>query len=234
MKKVGRPAVSEKRKTRSFKATDTEWQAIQRMAAERGLSASEYLRNVTLRKEENYMKKKMDWNETFDLNENGDFFATEVEFEEGSQYVYFHGTYRNIEGQEFAGAILEVFLSDPVHLDADGNIVIPATWENFWVLGHEMEYDCCEFDIGVAFGSSYVYVSPEWEKFLSSFTDGYKEYPPRIAPNRSLQRLGLYYFEKDIAVLVTPAGIYSHGAASLTLRGPAYRPLSKFFEIWGE
>ena len=66
-KKVGRPAVSEKRKPRSFKATDTEWQAIQQMAAERGLSASEYLRNVALGKEENYMKKKMNWNETFDV-----------------------------------------------------------------------------------------------------------------------------------------------------------------------
>ena len=56
MKKVGRPAMSadEKRKPRSFKATDTEWQAIQRMAAERGLSASEYLRNVTLGKEEDH------------------------------------------------------------------------------------------------------------------------------------------------------------------------------------
>jgi hypothetical protein len=49
-KEVGRPAMSadEKRKTRTFKATDTEWQAIQQMAAERGLSASEYIRNVAL------------------------------------------------------------------------------------------------------------------------------------------------------------------------------------------
>lgn len=83
------------------------------------------------------MKKKMTCNETFDLNEHGDFFAHSVEFEEGGQYVYFHGTYRNIEGQEFPGATLEVFLSDPVYLDADGNIVIPSAWENFWVLGHE-------------------------------------------------------------------------------------------------
>ena len=83
------------------------------------------------------MKKKINWNENFDLNEHGDFFATEVECEEGSRYVYFHGTYRNIEGQEFAGAILEVFLNEEVHLDPDGDIVIPSAWENFWVLGHE-------------------------------------------------------------------------------------------------
>lgn len=48
MKKAGRPAVTEKRTTRTFKATDTEWQAIQLQAAERGLSASEYIRNVAL------------------------------------------------------------------------------------------------------------------------------------------------------------------------------------------
>lgn len=48
MKKAGRPAVTEKRTTRTFKATDTEWQAIQQAAAERGLSASEYIRNVAL------------------------------------------------------------------------------------------------------------------------------------------------------------------------------------------
>lgn len=48
MKKAGRPAVTEKRTTRTFKATDTEWQAIQQTAAERGLSASEYIRNVAL------------------------------------------------------------------------------------------------------------------------------------------------------------------------------------------
>jgi hypothetical protein len=47
-KKAGRPVVTEKRKTRTIKATDTEWQAIQQMAAERGLSASEYIRNVAL------------------------------------------------------------------------------------------------------------------------------------------------------------------------------------------
>jgi len=138
MKKVGRPAVSEKRKPRSFKATDTEWQAIQRMAAERGLSTSEYLRHVALKKEEGYMKKKMNWNETFDLNEHGDFFATEVEYREGDLYVLYHGTYRNGEGQEFPDATLEVLLNEPVHLDADGDVVIPAAWENFWVLGHEL------------------------------------------------------------------------------------------------
>jgi len=138
MKKVGRPAVSEKKKPRSFKATDTEWQAIQRMAAERGLSASEYIRDVTLRKEEDHMKRKMDWKETFDLNEHGDFFATEVEYREGDLYVLYHGTYRNGEGQEFPDATLEVLLNEPVHLDADGDIVIPSAWENFWVLGHEL------------------------------------------------------------------------------------------------
>ena len=49
-KEVGRPAMpeSEKRKARTFKATDTEWQAIQLQAAERGLSASEYIRNVAI------------------------------------------------------------------------------------------------------------------------------------------------------------------------------------------
>jgi len=83
-------------------------------------------------------KNWKDWNETFDLNEHGDFFATEVEYREGDLYVLYHGTYRNGEGQEFPDATLEVFLSEPVHLDADGNIVIPAAWENFWVLGHEL------------------------------------------------------------------------------------------------
>ena len=39
---------SEKRKARTFKATDTEWQAIQLQAAERGLSASEYIRLKTM------------------------------------------------------------------------------------------------------------------------------------------------------------------------------------------
>ena len=77
------------------------------------------------------------WNETFDLNENGDFFAHAVECEEGDQYVRFRGTYRNGEGQEFPDVTLEVFLNEEVHLDADGNIVIPAAWESFWVLGHE-------------------------------------------------------------------------------------------------
>ena len=186
------------------------------------------------------MKKRLYCNETFDLNENGDFFAHSVECEKGSQYVYYHGRYRNGEGQEFPGAVLEVFLSDPVYLDADGNIVIPAAWENYWVLGHEVEESAtledldAKYDIEEAFGESYVYVSKDWERYLYSFTDDYKEYPPRIAPNPHLARLGLYYFDKDVAVLVTPAGIYSYRAASLSLRGPAYRPLAKFFEMWGE
>lgn len=49
-KRIGRPpmAADEKRKARSFKATDTEWQAIQQIAANRGLSASEYIRMVSL------------------------------------------------------------------------------------------------------------------------------------------------------------------------------------------
>ncbi len=98
----------------------------------------------------------------------------------------------------------------------------------------KMKYDCYEFDIEKAFGVSFVFVSPEWEKYLYSFTDDFEKYPPRIAPHPGLKRLGLYYFDKDVAVLVTPAGIYSYGAASLTLRGPAYRPLAKFFEMWGE
>lgn len=173
------------------------------------------------------------WNETFDLNENGDFFSTEVEFEEGSQYVYYHGRYRNREGKEYPDATLEVFLSGPVYLDEDGDIVIPSAWENYWVLGHEEDLDA-NYDIEEAFGLSYVFISADWEKFLYSFTDDFEKYPPRIAPHPGLKRMGLYYFEKDIAVLVTPAGIYSYGAASLTLRGPAYRPLSMFFEMWGE
>lgn len=41
---VGRPAVEEKRKTRTFKATDGEWQLIQQRAASAGLSASEFIR----------------------------------------------------------------------------------------------------------------------------------------------------------------------------------------------
>lgn len=78
MKKVGRPAVSEKRKPRSFKATDTEWQAIQRMAAERGLSASEYIRNVTLGKEDDYMK-----NELKAILESGDVSRMKAVVKEG-------------------------------------------------------------------------------------------------------------------------------------------------------
>ena len=82
-------------------------------------------------------KNKKETFETFDLNEYGDFFAIEVECEEGDLYVYYRGTYRNIKGQEFPGATLEVLLDEPVALDADGDIVIPSAWESFWVLGHE-------------------------------------------------------------------------------------------------
>jgi len=96
-----------------------------------------------------------------------------------------------------------------------------------------MKYDCYVFDIEKAFGIAFVFASPDWERFLNSFTEDYQKYPPRIAPHPSLE-MGLYYFDKDVAVLVTPAGIYQYRAASLTLRGPAYGPLSKFFEIWGE
>ena len=44
--KVGRPPMSaeEKRKPRSFKATDREWELIQHKAANAGLSASEFIR----------------------------------------------------------------------------------------------------------------------------------------------------------------------------------------------
>ena len=79
-KKVGRPAMSadKKRKPRTFKATDTEWQAIQRMAAERGLSASEYIRNVTLRKEDDYMK-----NELKAILESGDVSRMKAVVKEG-------------------------------------------------------------------------------------------------------------------------------------------------------
>jgi len=83
------------------------------------------------------MKVRKDWKETFDLNENGDFFAHSVECEEGSQYVRYHGTYRNIEGQEFPDATLEVFLNEPVRVN-NGDIVISSAWENYWVLGHEL------------------------------------------------------------------------------------------------
>jgi len=183
-------------------------------------------------------KVKMEWRENYDLNEHGDFFTYAVECQEGSRYVYYHGTYRNGEGQEFPDVTMEVLLVEPVQVNTDGDIVIPSAWENFWVLGHEidtkMEYDCCEFDIEEAFGESYVYVSSDWERYLYSFTDDYKKYPPRIAPHPFLQKLGLYYFDKDVAVLVTPAGIYQCRDASLTLRGPAYRPLAKYFEIWGD
>lgn len=46
----GRPpiAANEKRTTRTFKATDVEWQAIQQRAAAAGLSASEFIRLKTI------------------------------------------------------------------------------------------------------------------------------------------------------------------------------------------
>jgi hypothetical protein len=81
---------------------------------------------------------KINKHEKFDLNEHGDFFAIEVECEEGDCYIFYHGTYRNGEGQEFPDATLEVLLMEPVQLDADGDIVIPSAWENFWILGHEI------------------------------------------------------------------------------------------------
>ena len=49
-KEVGRPAMSadEKRKPRSVKMTDAEWEEIQKRAADSGGSASEYIRLKTL------------------------------------------------------------------------------------------------------------------------------------------------------------------------------------------
>ncbi|MGB4018178.1 MAG: hypothetical protein WBK78_01650 [Syntrophomonadaceae bacterium] len=49
-KEVGRPAMSadEKRKPRSVKMTDAEWEEIQKRAADSGVSASEYIRLKTL------------------------------------------------------------------------------------------------------------------------------------------------------------------------------------------
>ena len=49
-KEVGRPAMpeSEKRKARSFKATEYEWKRIQEEAEASGLSASEFIRLKTL------------------------------------------------------------------------------------------------------------------------------------------------------------------------------------------
>lgn len=46
----GRPAMSpdEKRKLRSVKMTDAEWEEIQKRAADLGVSASEYIRLKTL------------------------------------------------------------------------------------------------------------------------------------------------------------------------------------------
>ena len=84
-----------------------------------------------------YMRMTIDGGKMFDLNEHGDFFAHAVECKEGGQYVYYRGTYRNGEGQEFSDVTLEVLLHEEVRLDADGNIVIPSNWENFWILGHE-------------------------------------------------------------------------------------------------
>mgnify|MGYP001016546308 CR=1 len=47
---VGRPSVppDEKRKLRSVKMTDAEWEEIQKRAADLGVSASEYIRLKTL------------------------------------------------------------------------------------------------------------------------------------------------------------------------------------------
>lgn len=46
---AGRPAVEDKRKARSFKATDAEWKAIQQAAEEAGMTASEYIRAMTIK-----------------------------------------------------------------------------------------------------------------------------------------------------------------------------------------
>lgn len=81
------------------------------------------------------MRMTIDGGKMFDLLDKGDFFATEMKCKEGSQYVYYRGTYRNGEGQEFSDVTLEVLLNEPVRVD--GKITIPSTWENFWVLGHE-------------------------------------------------------------------------------------------------
>lgn len=61
----------------------------------------------------------------------------------------------------------------------------------------------------------------------------------RFQPYKGWRKGGRSYenekkLDKDVAVLVTPAGIYQYRGASLTLRGPAYQPLSRFFEMWGE
>jgi len=42
----------EKRKPRSVKMSDAEWEEIQKRAAKLGITASEYIRNVALEKEE--------------------------------------------------------------------------------------------------------------------------------------------------------------------------------------
>ncbi len=49
-KQVGRPVVSdeERRKPRSVKMSDAEWEEIQKRAADLGVSASEYIRLKTL------------------------------------------------------------------------------------------------------------------------------------------------------------------------------------------
>ncbi len=43
-KPVGRPAVEDKRKPRSIKMSNQEWQELQRKAAEAGVSIAEYIR----------------------------------------------------------------------------------------------------------------------------------------------------------------------------------------------
>lgn len=45
-KRAGRPAMDpdDKRKPRSIKMTDEEWEEIKKLAAEAGMSASEYIR----------------------------------------------------------------------------------------------------------------------------------------------------------------------------------------------
>ena len=49
MKQVGRPALGDdKRKPRSIKMTDAEWEEIQRRAAQGNISAAEYIRRKTL------------------------------------------------------------------------------------------------------------------------------------------------------------------------------------------
>ena len=84
-----------------------------------------------------YMRMTIDGGKMFDLLDKGDFFAHSVECKEDNRYVYYRGTYRNWEGQEFFDVTLEVLLNEPVRVN-DGKITIPSTWQNFWVLGHEL------------------------------------------------------------------------------------------------